>query len=94
MNTESTPIGIFVESHYSSKKIQKVVASWRVEPTVIVNKLIDHFREMGIYYVAPGHELLILNNILYQLRYSADIQLLVHRARNDEMKRQRNRHAE
>lgn len=94
MSNESLPIALFIESQYANKKIQKVVESWRIEPAVIITKLIEHFREMGIFHVLAGHESLMLQNILFQLRHSADIQGLVQKAKIDELKRQRSRHAE
>lgn len=94
MSSDDLPIALFIERNYSSRRVQKLVETWRVEPSIVITKLIDHFREMGIFFVSPRHEPLMLQNMLFQLRNSAEIQQLVHKAKSEEMKRQRSRHAE
>lgn len=94
MAFEDVPIQLFVNQLYMRPVVQKIVDGWRVEAHVVVDKLVEHFREMGIYRVAPVNEKLITKNLMHQLRNSPDIQSMVQRARQDEQKRQRNRHAE
>ena len=91
---EDIPIQLFVNQRYSTPAVQKLVDGWRVEPHLVIDKLVEHFREMGIYRVSGAHEPLILKNLMHQLKHSPEILSLVHKARNDEQKRQRNRHAE
>lgn len=91
---EDIPIQLFVNQRYMMPVVQKIVDGWRVDAHVIVDKLVDHFREMGIYSVSGAHEKLIMKNLLHQLRSSPDILKLVTRARHEEQKRQRNRHSE
>jgi len=94
MSFEDIPIHIFVSQRFSSHSVQRVVENWRVEPSVLIDRLIDHFKEMGIFRVARGHEGLIMKNMIHQLKSSPEISRMVYRARQEEMRRQRNRHAE
>ena len=91
---ESVPIDHFIAQRYTHPSVQKIVESWRIEPKEIIDKLVDFFREMGIYEVHYGHERLIMDNMLRHLRFSPEITQLVSRARTDEIRRQRNRHAD
>jgi hypothetical protein len=94
MGLESTPITLFINQRYLTQPIQKIVDGWRVEPQHVIDKLIDHFREMGIFAVPYRHEQLVLRDMMYQLRHSPEIYRLVQKARQDELRKQRNRHAE
>jgi len=94
MNIEGVPISQFVALKFSLFKIQKIVESWRVEPKLIIEKLVEHFREMGIFTVYYGHDEIVINNMMFILKNSPDIQNIVQRANSDELKRQRTRHAE
>lgn len=94
MAYEDVPIQLFVNQRYLTPVVQKLVDGWRVEAHHVIEKLVEHFREMGIYRVAAVQEQLVIKNMMHQLRHSPDIMRLVQRARQDELKRQRNRHAE
>ncbi len=94
MGLEDTPIQFFIAQRFSTPAVQRLIEGWRVEPADIVEKLVEHFREMGIFKVTAGHEALITKTILFQLKNSPEISKLVQRAKMDEMKRQRNRHSE
>lgn len=91
---ESVPINYFVTQRYLTPQVQKIVEGWRVEPGLVIERLIEHFREMGIYMVPANQQALLLKNLIHQLRNSPDIMKLVSRARQEELKRQRNRHAD
>ena len=94
MNYEHVPIAQFVSQRFSSPQVQKLVEAWRVEPQIVIDKIVDYFREMGIFKVTPGHEALLTKNMMHQLRNSPELNQLVNRAKQEELKRQRNRHAE
>lgn len=91
---EPTPIQMFVSQKYQSQAIQKIVENWRVEPQLIVDKLVDHFREMGIYRVPFNQDRLLMADLLRYLKTSPDLMRLVSKARNEEARRQRNRHSD
>jgi hypothetical protein len=94
MAHEDVPIQLFVNQRYMMPAVQKIVDGWRVEAHHVIDKLVEHFREMGIYRVSSVHEALIMKNLMHQLRNSPEILSLVQKARMEEQKRQRNRHAE
>lgn len=94
MNIEGIPISQFISQKFTLLKIQKIIESWRIEPKSIVDKLVEHYREMGIFTVHYGHEEIIVNNMVFLLKNSPEIQHIVQRANQDELKRQRTRHAE
>ena len=94
MNFEDIPIHIFVSQSFSSRSVQRVIENWRVEPSALIERLVDYFKEMGIFRVAHGHEGLIMRNMIHQLKSSPEISRMVYKARQEEMRRQRNRHAE
>ena len=94
MNTEGVPIAQFVNHKFALIKIQKIIETWRIEPKIIIERLIEHFREMGIFVVHFGHDDIIINNMIFVLKNSPDIQHIVQKANQDELKRQRTRHAE
>lgn len=94
MNIEGVPIAQFVTQKFTLLKVQKIIETWRIEPKAIIDKLVEHFREMGIFIVHYGHEEIIVNNMVFILKNSPDIQHLVQKANQDELKRQRTRHAE
>jgi hypothetical protein len=93
MTPELVPINRFVLQKYQTPMVQKIVESWRLEPQVVIEKLVEHFREMGIFAVSFQHERLITASIVHHLKHSPDIARLVLRARNEELRKQRNRHA-
>lgn len=94
MNFEGQPIANYITLRYMTPAIQKLVDGWRVEPQLVVERAIEYFREMGIYTVPYQQDALIMGNLVRYLKTSADLQRLVQRARNEELKRQRNRHSE
>ncbi len=94
MNYEEIPIQNFVSSKFSTPSVQKIIESWRVEPQLVIDKVVEYFREMGIYKVGFNQDRMLMNNMLTLLKNSPEIMRMVNKARNDELKRQRNRHAE
>lgn len=94
MNLSPVPIQHFVTEKYLSKSVQKLVESWRLEPRIVIDKLVLHFREMGIFSVTAQHDKLMLQSIVHYLKSSPDLAQMAQRARSDELRRQRSRHAE
>lgn len=92
MQSGITPIAHFVSQRYVMPKIQKIVEGWRIEPKFIIEKLVEHFREMGVYTVPFHQERLVMEDMMFQLKHSPDIGRLVARAKQEELKKQRARH--
>ncbi len=91
---DKTPIWHFITMRYLTPPVQKIVETWRVEPNHVIEKLNEYFKDVGIHTVSRHEESLVMQSILFQLRYSPEIQKLLARTRQDEMRRQRNRHAD
>ncbi len=91
---QDIPIQLFVSQEYHTPAVQVIVDTWRVEPQLVIERVIEHFREMGIYRIRPNHHRLIKKAMLNHLKTSPEIMRMVVKNRNDEMKRQRNRHAD
>ncbi len=94
MNYEEIPIQSFVAAKFQTPAVQKIVEQWRVEPVMIVEKVVEHFLDLGIYKVAASHERMLMKHMLQMLKTSPDIMKLVSKAKNEEARKQRNRHAE
>ena len=94
MSLDAVQIHTFIQSRFHTPPIQKIVDSWRIEPEVLIEKLVEFFRDAGIYSVPHGHEAMILSHMIRELRHAPEIKRLVAKARNEEMRRQRNRHAD
>jgi hypothetical protein len=94
MTPDLIPIQQFVTQRYLSPTIQKIVDGWRLEPQHVIEKLIEHFREMGIFSVSFRHEALLTRDLIHQLRNSPEIYRMVLKARSDDLRKQRNRHSE
>lgn len=91
---DKVPIWHFITTRYLTPPIQKIVETWRVEPTVISEKLNEYFKDMGIHTVSREQDPLVMQMIIFQLKNSPEIQRLLAKTRQDELRRQRNRHAD
>jgi hypothetical protein len=92
MAPDNVPIYAYVQQKYGSAAVQRLVEGWRLESKVIIDRIVDHFRDMGIYTVSRQNEVLIVKGILHQLRHSPEILRLVVRANLEEQRRTRSRH--
>jgi len=91
---DKIPIWHFITLRYMTPPIQKIVETWRVEPSLVIKKLNDYFKEIGLYAVTREQDPLVMQTIIFQLKNSPEIQKLLAKTRQDELRRQRNRHAE
>ena len=94
MHPDATPIEEFLASKYSHRRIQVIVENWRVESEIIIDILIEQFRDMGIFFVRSNQERLILDNMIYQIKNLPEITNLVRRAEQEETTRKKSRHAD
>lgn len=92
MSYDTTPIHAYVEQKYLSGPVQKHVDGWRLEPKVVIDRLVDHFRDMGIYRVTRQNESIVSAGILHLLKNSPEILRLVQRAYAEEQRRAKTRH--
>ena len=92
MSPDIIPIDLYIEQRYHTPAIQKIVDGWRVDPKLIIDRLTDSFREMGIFTVGAKNETLVRNAMVQSLKLSPEISALVARARRAEIRKQKNRH--
>lgn len=94
MAIDRIPIKNFVTQRFTHPSVQQIIENWRVDPAQLITKLIEYFRDMGIYEVHYGQEKLIMDTLLIQLKTSPEILKYVTQARQQELNRARNRHAD
>ena len=91
---EDIPVQVFVAQKYHTPQVQKFVEEWRVEPESVIDKIVDHFKELGIFRVGLSQHRIIQDAMMTYLRTSPEIQKMVLKLRAYELRRQRNRHAD
>jgi len=95
LQTEPIPIHIYVEQCFHNRTIAQMINGWKVEPRELIDIILVHFRDMGIFFALPSYRDLILKNIIHNLKYSREITTLVKEVEYESLKRQQqNRHAE
>ena len=75
------------------KEVAKITDSWNIERDEVISIIINHFKELGIFFVEPmGHAELIYENIVFQLKQSP---VLIERRQkvNKEIERAKAKHA-
>lgn len=93
MKSEAHTIEDFVLRRLSNPRVIAVVENWRVEPEIVSSVLINHFREIGIYFVERGHEEMMMKNIIHHLKHSPELIKEVRKAQDDEIAKKRTRHS-
>ena len=91
---EEQPIANYVHTSFAHPEIQKIVESWRVDPAKVIEMLIDYFKDMGILRVARTHQRVLFRTMAHYLKHSPELQKMVTRTKQDELRKQRTRHAE
>jgi hypothetical protein len=94
LRIEPLPIENYVQQQFGHQSVIKIIQNWRVEPEVLVNIIINHFRDMGIYYVGPKQEKLMQKSLIHGLKNSPEIIKMLKRAEQSELSRRRNRHGD
>jgi len=91
MIIDPVPITQFVTRQYETKAVQRIVESWRLDPKMVIDRVVEHFREMGFYVVTFHQEAILIAELHRHLRHSPDIIKLVQRARAEEARKVRHR---
>ena len=93
LRTEPVPIENFVSLEFGRNTVAKLIANWRIEPETLIQIIISHHREMGVFFVYPQHEKVIQKSIINALKSSPEVVRLLRRAEMNELTRQwNNRH--
>lgn len=91
---DELPISAYIHTAFALPQVQKIVENWRVDPEKVIDMLIEHFKDMGILRVPRGHQPILYQSLVHYLRFSPELQAMVSRTKQDEVRRQRTRHAE
>lgn len=74
------PIDVFVNRKVLLPPIKPLIEPLALDISVVANLLVTHFQDMGIFFVPPSHEAIILTQMVKQLRISPDIHKVVQQA--------------
>ena len=89
MSYKRIPITSFIAQRYSHQSVQKIVETWPVEASEVIERLTSYFHDMGIYEVTQGSEKPIIDTMLLQLRHSPEIAKLVRHMQQEDLRRMR-----
>lgn len=89
MQTEPVAIDVFVSRSLETSRVQVYTSKWRIEHNVLEKILSDHFREMGIFLVAPAQRKTILNHIIHFLQHSPELAALIRKTEKKENAKRR-----
>lgn len=92
--TENVPIDVFLSLCMTNQKVTSMTAGWRIENSRIEKMLLQHFREMGVFLVAPLQQKIIMEAVIRQLKTSPEIRNEVRKAEQSEAMKRQSRHAE
>jgi hypothetical protein len=73
MLTEAMPIKLFVRISLERREIKSIIEEWRVEHDVLIQCIVNHFNEVGIFEVRPHLEQVIRLRIAGFIKSSPEI---------------------
>lgn len=79
------PIDQFVNQIVQDdRETNKLIDSWNMEKEEIIQIIVEHFREFGIFMVSPmEHANIVYKNILFQLSYSPRLRARLNKIQAD-----------
>ncbi|MFW7379097.1 MAG: hypothetical protein ACOH5I_09850 [Oligoflexus sp.] len=84
MLTEPLPIRVFVRTNLERSEVKHIVEHWRVDFTVLIQLICNHFHDMGWYEVRPELEKVARKTMVMILKSSSDILIKVAEAERRE----------
>ncbi len=82
LNTETIPIEIFVAQVMATKAVLQITDSWPLKSESIVEVVIKHFNDLGVYSVSPfGQYDVMREELMYFLENSQHIIELIDKAK-------------
>ncbi len=91
---ECLSINAYITHSLTLPEVQKITEHWRVDPQMITDMLTEYFREQGIFKVSGAADAILIQNVTYFLRNSPELQKIVSRSMQDELRRKRTEHAD
>lgn len=81
-NNESVPIEVFVVQILSTKVALQIIEHWPLKSEAIINTVIKHYQDIGIYQVSPaGQSEVLKDSILFYLKNSPQIIDMIDKAK-------------
>jgi hypothetical protein len=82
MNNEQVPVEVFVQQVMATKPALAITDQWPIKAEMVVQIVIKHLNDIGIFHVAPGgQDHTIRQEILFFLRNSSTIMDLIEKAK-------------
>ena len=93
MRTEPLPVDMYLQQMLATPQLVGIYRDWRLDILKLLPVLSKIFKEMGIYAVSPGHDKLVVKNLIFHLKNAPEILQMRRRAEMSEMMRQNTRHS-
>lgn len=93
MRTEPLPVDMYLQQMLASPQLVGIYRDWRLDIPKLLPVLSKIFKEMGIYEICPGHDKLVVANLVFHLRNAPEILNMRRRAEMSEMMRRNTRHS-
>jgi len=94
MQPEPIPTEYFIQNCLLERTIRDLTDGWRIEMEQLQSILTQHFREMGIFFVAPGHAQMLKETLMHHLKHSVEIQRILKKLDQEELARRNTRMTE
>jgi hypothetical protein len=94
MYDDKIPIDAFIGHCFQRPQVVKIISNWRIEPIKLQVVVSAYIREMGINFVAKHQKPLILETVVFCLKRSREIRVMVKKAESEENERRKSRHAD
>ncbi len=73
MLSEVVPIAIFVYRKILLPPVKPLIEPLAIDSSVVATILVGHFYDMGIFFVPPAHQAMILDQMVKAIRLSPEI---------------------
>jgi len=81
-NVEAIPVEIFVVQELAKKSATQIIENWPLKSEAIVNVVVKHFHDLGIYRIEPfAHSEVMRGELLHFLRNSPQILEMIDKAK-------------
>ena len=87
MQPEPIPTEYFIQTCLLERAIRDITDGWRIEMEQLQTILTQHFREMGIFFVAPNHVPMLKETLMHHLKHSIEIRRILRRLDQEELAR-------
>lgn len=89
MQPEPIPLDLFIQNCLQDRVVREITEGWRLEVDKLQLILAKHFREMGIFFVAPHHAQMLRDALQHHLKYSSEIRKTLKKLEVEEQARRK-----